>query len=59
LRFRPAVVSKIIQQVLNEQLKTVEYDAKTATDTATKIADLIKEQLKGKYDLYLLDKKLI
>ncbi|RKP09933.1 flagellar inner arm dynein light chain [Thamnocephalis sphaerospora] len=44
-KFRPAVATKIIQQVLQEQLRNATYDAETATATATQLADMIKTKM--------------
>jgi hypothetical protein len=46
-RFRPAVVTKVMQQVLQEKLDKASYDAETAFDTAKQLADSIKSKLQG------------
>ncbi|RKP24586.1 Tctex-1 family-domain-containing protein [Syncephalis pseudoplumigaleata] len=45
-KFRPAVVTTILQQQLKEKLDSYTYDAETASDTAKSLADTIKDKLK-------------
>ncbi|KAI9599388.1 tctex1 domain protein 2 [Syncephalis fuscata] len=44
-KFRPAVVTTLIQQLLKEKLESASYDAETASDTAKEIADILKNKL--------------
>ena len=41
-RFLPAVVKRVVEEVLNQQLDGQEYDSETAQPRALEISDIIK-----------------
>ncbi|KAI8056094.1 Tctex-1 family-domain-containing protein [Syncephalis plumigaleata] len=45
-KFRPAVVTTLLQQTLKEKLENYSYDAETAPEISKNISETIKDKLK-------------